>query len=563
MEMNAFLKLSLCVFIFYSVDCGRVIQQGVINYNSFSPSVLLNSSSTNITESRHLLLEEEKKDQATKDPKPSEEFNDIGKSPLITILDNLTCPDSSEDFPHIFSAEELRTWAIIPVILVGIYCFTILAIICDKYFLPCMEVLCEVFNLPQDVAAATFMSIATSTPELFVNIIGTFITKSDLGVGTIVGSSLFNALGVAAIGSLAASQPIQLDWWPLTRDVIIYICAVFLLVLITWDGYIYWYEGLILFVVYFLYFTVMYNNTRISNFISKFLPKRKVRTSDCDEAKIKNDQDSLRDSVSGRKISTASPYGSYMEDSHHRHSQQNFKNTQPTISVIQIKDHEKGMATIEEKNEDKKTEEEELPWYTFPKDANTSAKCLWIYLFPIKCFLHILLPDPRKHPNLYPLIFLMCIVSIGVNSYVVSWMITLIGSTFRIPDAVLGFTFLAAGGCLPESISITIMSRRGEGSMGVSNSLGANTMNILMSLGLPWFLKTIMLGTNENSFIKIESGTIEYTIVALIGVAVILFVTLYLNKFQLRKRVGVILCVVYLVCISLAIVSELLTRQHC
>lgn len=54
------------------------------------------------------------------------------------------------------------------------------------------------------------MSIATSTPELFVNIIGTFITKSDLGVGTIVGSSLFNALGVAAIGGLAASQ-VSLD----------------------------------------------------------------------------------------------------------------------------------------------------------------------------------------------------------------------------------------------------------------------------------------------------------------------------------------------------------------
>lgn len=54
------------------------------------------------------------------------------------------------------------------------------------------------------MAAATFMSVATSTPELFTNLIGTFITQSDLGVGTIVGSSMFNTLGVAAIGSLAA-----------------------------------------------------------------------------------------------------------------------------------------------------------------------------------------------------------------------------------------------------------------------------------------------------------------------------------------------------------------------
>lgn len=54
------------------------------------------------------------------------------------------------------------------------------------------------------MAAATFMSIATSCPELFTNLIGTFITESDIGIGTIVGSSLFNALGVASIGGLAA-----------------------------------------------------------------------------------------------------------------------------------------------------------------------------------------------------------------------------------------------------------------------------------------------------------------------------------------------------------------------
>lgn len=48
------------------------------------------------------------------------------------------------------------------------------------------------------------MSVATSCPELFTNVIGTFVTESDLGIGTIVGSSLFNGLGVAAIGGLAA-----------------------------------------------------------------------------------------------------------------------------------------------------------------------------------------------------------------------------------------------------------------------------------------------------------------------------------------------------------------------
>ena len=50
------------------------------------------------------------------------------------------------------------------------------------------------------------MSVATSCPELCTNIIATFLTNSEVGIGTIVGSSMFNSLGVSSIGSLAAAK---------------------------------------------------------------------------------------------------------------------------------------------------------------------------------------------------------------------------------------------------------------------------------------------------------------------------------------------------------------------
>lgn len=93
--------------------------------------------------------------------------------------------------------------------------------------------------------------------------------------------------------------------------------------------------------------------------------------------------------------------------------------------------------------------------------------------------------------------------------------------------------------------------------MGVSNAMGANSMNILYSLGMPWFLKTITMGANDDAVILIESGSIEYTILALIPIALVLYVTLYLNKFQLRKRVGFVLAAVYSICITLAVLSEM------
>jgi Ca2+/Na+ antiporter len=50
-------------------------------------------------------------------------------------------------------------------------------------------------KIPSDLAGATFMAISTSSPELFTNMIGTFMTEGDLGVGTIVGKLvIFNKL---------------------------------------------------------------------------------------------------------------------------------------------------------------------------------------------------------------------------------------------------------------------------------------------------------------------------------------------------------------------------------
>lgn len=62
--------------------------------------------------------------------------------------------------------------------------------------------------MKEDVVGATFMAAATSSPELFINCIGTFVTQGDLGVGTVVGSAVFNILAVPACCGLFAGQVI-------------------------------------------------------------------------------------------------------------------------------------------------------------------------------------------------------------------------------------------------------------------------------------------------------------------------------------------------------------------
>ena len=60
-----------------------------------------------------------------------------------------------------------------------------------------------------DVAGATFMAAGGSAPELFTSVIGVFIAKNDVGIGTIVGSAVFNILFVIAACAFAAKEALR------------------------------------------------------------------------------------------------------------------------------------------------------------------------------------------------------------------------------------------------------------------------------------------------------------------------------------------------------------------
>lgn len=51
----------------------------------------------------------------------------------------------------------------------------------------------------------------------------------------------------------------------------------------------------------------------------------------------------------------------------------------------------------------------------------------WIYTWPIKLILTATIPNPKTFRRLYPLTFLMCIIWIGLNAYMIVWMITIMG----------------------------------------------------------------------------------------------------------------------------------------
>lgn len=51
----------------------------------------------------------------------------------------------------------------------------------------------------------------------------------------------------------------------------------------------------------------------------------------------------------------------------------------------------------------------------------------WAYTWPIKFLLTLTIPNPKTYRRLYPITFFMCICWIGVNAYLICWMVTVIG----------------------------------------------------------------------------------------------------------------------------------------
>uniref|UniRef100_A0A493U3B9 Solute carrier family 24 member 5 n=1 Tax=Anas platyrhynchos platyrhynchos TaxID=8840 RepID=A0A493U3B9_ANAPP len=90
--------------------------------------------------------------------------------------------------------------------------FLAVSIVCDDYFLPSLEIISECLGLSQDVAGATFMAAGSSAPELVTAFLGVFVTKGDIGISTILGSAIYNLLGIcAACGLLSNVVCINFD----------------------------------------------------------------------------------------------------------------------------------------------------------------------------------------------------------------------------------------------------------------------------------------------------------------------------------------------------------------
>ncbi|XP_040894336.1 sodium/potassium/calcium exchanger 1-like [Toxotes jaculatrix] len=212
-------------------------------------------------------------------PEPPQETPTPAPAPPV----NTITPASPGEAPHvkgeypedIFSIEERRRGWVILHIIGMMYMFVSLAIVCDEFFVPALGVITDKLAISDDVAGATFMAAGGSAPELFTSLIGVFIAHSNVGIGTIVGSAVFNILFVIGMCALFSREVLHLTWWPLFRDVSFYILDLILLIIFFLDNVIMWWESIVLMASYTFYVIFMKFNVQIERAFKTQLNKHK------------------------------------------------------------------------------------------------------------------------------------------------------------------------------------------------------------------------------------------------------------------------------------------------
>lgn len=151
-------------------------------------------------------------------------------------------------------------------IIILIFLFWLLAIVCDVVFVPSLEKIAQRLNMSAEFAGATLMAVGSSAPELFTAIFALTKGTENISVGawTIVGSALFNILVIIWASALIAK--VKLSWKPVTRDLWFYIISILVLLWAFWDGQIVMLEVIIFVVLYIIYIYIAKNRSKWLNY---------------------------------------------------------------------------------------------------------------------------------------------------------------------------------------------------------------------------------------------------------------------------------------------------------
>ncbi|KAG7333241.1 hypothetical protein KOW79_003376 [Hemibagrus wyckioides] len=517
-------------------------------------------------------------------PVPTPASEPTHPTPTIPISGPADPPHIKGEYPQdIFSIEERRRGWVTLHIFGMIYMFVSLAIVCDEFFVPTLGVITKKLEISDDVAGATFMAAGGSAPELFTSLIGVFISHSNVGIGTIVGSAVFNILFVIGMCALFSREMLYLTWWPLFRDVSFYILDLIMLIIFFLDNTIMWWESIMLVAGYAIYVYFMKYNVQIEQAFKAQLRRHKniVKVIPVEEPEKDNgttvDDNSTPEPEDKNRLklkptlqrggSSASLHNSTMRNTIFQlmiHTldplgEVKFKEKAQILNSmargkVEGKEKEKSGKDDDQEDDDEDGEENEEPLSLEWPDTRRK-QATYLFLLPIVFPLWLTVPDVRnpESKKYFVITFLGSIVWIAIFSYLMVWWAHQVGETIGISEEIMGLTILAAGTSIPDLITSVIVARKGLGDMAVSSSVGSNIFDITVGLPVPWLLFSFVHGLAP---VAVSSNGLFCAIVLLFLMLLFVIISIAVCKWRMNKMLGSTMFMLYFVFLVLSVMLE-------
>lgn len=155
-------------------------------------------------------------------------------------------------------------------------------------------------------------------------------------------------------------------------------------------------------------------------------------------------------------------------------------------------------------------------------------------------------------PENYWRLFAASIASIAFCTYIMVDAVNRTGCNLNIQPLIMGLIFLAAGTSVPDALGSIAVAKQGEGDMAVANAFGSNVFDILLGLGVPWFLSTACMGTKV--IFPGAGGQLLEWILILTAILILFIAALAFNRMRLNPMMGGVLMFFYLVYVVVALV---------
>ncbi len=325
----------------------------------------------------------------------------------------------------------------------------LLYVITDFLFIPSLDRLGHRWGLSSDISGSTLMAAGSSAPELAVMIISVMKTghHEAIGVGTIVGSALFNLFVITGV-VMIVKEKVRLSWQPMFRDLFFYAVTIGLMIWAFHDGDISLTESFTFLAVYGLYLVFM------------VLLKRKF------------------------------PY----------------------------------------------EEKEAMP------GDNEHTDHWWLDFF------HRFMQRAFTSRNMH----MSFLISIGIISFL-AWVLVesaiVISKDLGVPELFIALVVIAVGTSVPDLVSSVVVARQGRAGMAINNAIGSNIFDILIGLGLPFFLYHLFsAGT-----ITVVRTDLWLSFAFLMGSILFLLLFFLLGRWVTRRSIGILLILLYTIYLVLEV----------